>query len=374
MELGSRALFPDLQPRVYLNHAAIAPPSTLVREAVRRHVDSYARLGVGAFHGSMELRARLKRQLVELMGVTGGAEDVAFGTSTSRALADAALCLDWQPGDRALLFEGEFPANVTPWVQAARALGAEVEFVPQDLDAVEAALRRGSVRVIAVSEVQFQTGRRMPTAALTRLAHAHGALVAVDVIQALGCVPLSLGEVDLVAGAGHKWAMGLEGCGFLYVRPGTKLVPRVAGWWSHVEPVDFLFEGPGRLRYDKAIREQGDALELGTVSGIGAAAMEAGLAPMAALGIEAVHEHIQAWHDRVEPLFVQQGFVSLRGPVEERSGSLCFEHADVLGIAHRLGEAGVSVSTPDGRLRLAPHWCNPLDEVDLLAEVLPSCL
>lgn len=336
--------------------------------------DDYAAQGLHAYLGWLEQRLRLKRSLLDLLGVEGQPGDIAFGASTTRALSDAALCLDWQSGDRVLLFEGEFPANITPWKQAAQAFGATVELLPQSLEAAEASLRRGGVRVLAVSAVQFQTGRAMPIPELTALAHRYGALIAVDAIQAVGVVPLQFAGVDLVAGGSHKWAMGLEGLGYLYVRPQTPLVPRVAGWWSHENHVDFLFEGSGKLEHRGAIREQGDFLEMGSVSAIGAAALEAGLSPMLELGVDRVFEHVQAWHDRAEALFLDHGFTSLRGPVGERSGSLCFERSDVLGVSERLVSKGISVSAPDGRLRLSPHWCNALDEIEVLAEVLPTCL
>ena len=45
---GDRSLFPDLEPRVYLNHAAISPPSLAVRAAVDQVMGDYARTGTGA--------------------------------------------------------------------------------------------------------------------------------------------------------------------------------------------------------------------------------------------------------------------------------------------------------------------------------------
>jgi len=371
MKLGSRDLFPELEPRVYANHAAISPMSTLVRDALVEVWEDYAAKGVHAYLGWLEQRLRLKEEvLLGLLGVSGSAKDIAFSASTTRALSDAALCLDWQQGDRVLLFSGEFPANVTPWVQAAAAFGASVDVLPQSLSAAEEALKRGGVRVLAVSAVQFQTGRRMPVRELIELAHRYGALIAVDAIQALGVVPLDLEGADLVAGGSHKWAMGIEGLGYLYVRPGTPLVPRVAGWWSHEDPVDFLFAGAGKLEKRGKIREQGDFLEMGSVSAVGAAALWAGLVPMRRIGIERVYEHVQAWHDRVEPVFVSRGFESLRG----ESGSLCFSHARAVEVSEALCEAGISVSAPDGVLRLSPHWCNDLDEHALIAEELDRCL
>ena len=45
--LGSRELFPDLEARAYLNHAAMSPPSVAVRDAMVGFVDDHARKGLG---------------------------------------------------------------------------------------------------------------------------------------------------------------------------------------------------------------------------------------------------------------------------------------------------------------------------------------
>ena len=264
VSLGNRSLFPHLQPRVYANHAAVSPPSSRVVAAANKVLLEYAETGLGAIFPWMEQRTHLKTLLGQLLHVAP--ECLALSSSTNRALTDLAHCLPWREGDRVLCFEGEFPANVTPWQQAAPHFGATCALLPlepdpQLLERLEIELRSGA-RYVAVSAVQFQTGRRMPLGQMAALCHQHNAELIVDGIQAIGIVPLDLAKlgVDYLAGGGHKWLMGLEGCGFLYVAPGRTLVPRVAGWLSHQEPVGFLMEGAGLLRYDRPMRESPDFL------------------------------------------------------------------------------------------------------------------
>ena len=56
--------------------------------------------------------------------------------------------------------------------------------------------------------------------AVCDLAHAHGAYVYADIIQAAGAVPIDVraSGVDFAAAATYKWLMGDFGLGFLYVR------------------------------------------------------------------------------------------------------------------------------------------------------------
>lgn len=373
--LGNRSLFPHLQPQVYANHAAVSPPSTRVVAAANKVLLEYAQTGLGAIFPWMEQRAHLKTQLGQLLNVAP--ERLALSSSTNRALADLAHCLPWREGDRILCFEGEFPANVTPWQQAAPHYGASCALLPllpdaQLLELLETELRVGA-RYVAVSAVQFQTGRRMPLEQMASLCHQHDAELIVDGIQAVGIVPLDLAKlgVDYLAGGGHKWLMALEGCGYLYVAPGRKLVPRVAGWLSHQEPVGFLMEGAGHLRYDRPMRDQPDFLELGSTNAVGFAALQAGLEPILELGVQSIFDHVQSWNSALEAGLIKRGFVSARD-TDKPSGTLSVRLPEepILALAAGLGAAGISASTPDGWLRFSPHWPNALSEVNVVLSAI----
>ena len=387
--LGSRALFPDVLADVYLNHAAISPPSTAVRAAVHAVTDDYARLGTAAFLPWMGQRERLRALIATLFG--GSPADWALTPGTTRGLLDVATCLTWRPGDRVLLFDGEFPANVTPWQRAAETWDLGLSSVPltgfgdrsgDGLARVEAALRAGGVRLVAVSAVQFQTGLRMPLAALGALCREHDALLCVDGIQAAGAVPIDVvaDQVDYFASGTHKWAMGLDGSGLLYVSPRglDALAPRVAGWLSHEDGLRFLFEGEGHLRTDRPIRRRADFLEVGAWNTMGFAALEAGLSLIDALGIDAIHRHVQGILDPLEQALMQRGFTSERAPdPAARSCTLSFRpppHLDITRIEQPMLANGVAVSIPDGRLRLAPHWPNSVEQVPQVIDAVDATL
>lgn len=377
-KLGDRSLFPHLAPLVYLNHAAISAPSRPVRQAVIAWLDDYASQGVGAFPAWHAQRHRLRGKLGRLIGAAG--EDIALTQSTTRGISDIALCFPWRPRDRVILFTGEFPANVTPWQRAAALFDLELVFLPLDgfadgsgagLGRVEDELKRGA-RLVAVSAVQFQTGLRMPLVELGALCRAHGAELSVDAVQAAGATPIDVEAacVDYLACGGHKWLMGLEGTGFLYIRRERlpALRPAVAGWLSHEDGIGFLLEGPGRLRYDRPIRKRADFVEGGNLNAAGFAGLEAAVDLLLDLGVEAIHEHANRYNDRLEEGLRERGFTSLRAEAPaSRSCSLGVTPppgVSVVELHRELTRFGVSCSIPDGVLRLAPHWPNALDEVE----------
>ncbi len=384
--LGDRSLFPSLEARAYLAHAAISPPSLAVERAVAGALSAYAARGALAFGATIEQRVRLRGALAALMGAAP--QGVAIVPNTTAGVTDVALCLPWKRGDRVLVFEGEFPANVTPWQQAAELFGLELRWLSADLfrtdptrafEALDRELARG-VRLAALSLVQFQTGYRMPLREVSARAHRHGAEVFVDAIQGLGAVPLDVAAdgVDYLASGSHKWLMGTEGCGVLYVRPelAPALRPHVAGWASHEEAFRFLTEGPGHLRYDRPLRARADVVEGGTQNALGCYALEASVSLLAALGVDRVYAHVNAYLDALEGALVARGFRSLRA--HDPAGRSCIlgvlppdgsRHASTT-LQRTLAGRGVVASVPDGVLRFAPHWPNhPREVPDVLAAV-----
>lgn len=382
--LGSRELFPGLTPRVYANHAAISPPSTPVLARIRAAAEDYAATGVGAFGRWMGERAQLRDDLASLLGAD--AEDIGFIPNTTAGVVAVAQGLAWESGDRVVVFEGEFPTNVTPWLHAAHIHDLVPVMLSVDdyvadpgvgLERLETTLRAGA-RLVAVSAVQFQTGLTMPVREMAALCRSYGAEIFVDAIQACGVVPFDVKalDVDYVAAGGHKWLMGTEGSGFLWARheAAARLRPAVAGWLSHEDGIGFLFEGAGHMRYDLPVRDRASFVEAGVPAVLPLAALGASVALISQLGVTSIRDHVWAWHDRLEAALQARGFHSLRGRhAAQRSGILALhppEGCDVVALHAGLSERGVSASIPDGNLRFAPHWPNSLDEIDVVLEVM----
>lgn len=376
-QFGSRALFPDLEPQAYLAHAAISPPSTVVQQAIMARMSSFQRHGAAAFGQALAERDEVRAGLGQLIGAD--ADDIALIQNTTDALRTVAFCMPFERGDRVLLFEGEFPANVTPFQQAAELFDLELEFVPlapfmaslqAGLMAFESALKKGA-RLVSVSAVQFQTGLRMPLRAMSDLCRSYGAELCVDGIQACGATPIDVEAmgIDYLACGGHKWLMGVEGVGFLYVRRACaeRLVPRTAGWLSHENGLDFLFKGEGHLRYDRPIRRDLRWVEGSALSALGVSALNASVTLLNELGVDAIHAHVNAYLDALEPQLLEQGFRSVRHA--ERAGRSCTlslrppHGTDATGLYEHLLDLGISVSVPDGYLRFAPHFPNHQDEI-----------
>jgi selenocysteine lyase/cysteine desulfurase len=315
--------------------------------------------------------------------------EIAFVANTTQGVIDIAFGLPWRRGERVVLFDGEFPANVTPWLQAAEEFGLEIRWVPLDpffrsvdegLAELDRALDRG-VRLVAVSAVQYKSGLRMPLPEMAALCHEHGSEIFVDAIQSLGATPLDVScGIDYLSSGSHKHLMGTEGAGFLYVaeRCAATLRPRLAGWLSHRDPVAFLMSDLPSLRYDKPFKHGAQALEIGTSNVIGLAALGASVELLSQLSVPAIHAHLQSYLDRLEAGLAERGFRSHRARAPALRSTLLSvtvpDDVRLSKLASALRHRGVACNTPDGLMRFAPHWPNGLGEVPRVLDAVDQAL
>lgn len=123
-------------------------------------------------------------------------------------------------------------------LETARALerdGVALTLVPVDrlgrvdLDALDRALGP-DVALVSVMLANNEVGTLQPLAEIVRRAHAHGALVHTDAVQAVGKIPVDVAalDVDLLSLAGHKFH-GPPGAAALFVRRRLRIRPLVTG-------------------------------------------------------------------------------------------------------------------------------------------------
>jgi kynureninase len=158
-------------------------------------------------------------------------------------------CFDWSGRRNKLVTDGlNFPSNHYNYYGLERQ-GARVVTAPGPLDEVLDTIDEETL-LVSVSHVAFRSSYKQDLAAITRRAHAVGAMVVADLYQSAGTVPVDVRElgVDFATGGSVKWLCGGPGAGYLYVRRDLwpKLRPAATGWMAHEQP--FAFED-GPIRY-----------------------------------------------------------------------------------------------------------------------------
>jgi cysteine desulfurase/selenocysteine lyase len=382
MSLGSpplpRAQFPVSARYRYLNHANICPLSRAAAEIGHAFLDEALHDGAVGFDDWDRRVNQVRTSAGRLMGVP--TDDVAFVKNTTEGLAFVARGLDWQPGDRVVTLDRDFPSSVYPWV-ALRDRGVVVDLVAPEgdalrtpVDAFAAALAAAPTRLVAVSWVQFSRGWRIDLPALAQLCRDHGALLCVDVIQGLGVIPADLAAwgVDFATADAHKWMLGPLGIGVLYVAGHRRdlLSPLEPGWNSVADRDDYERLV---LDYDATARR----FEGGSLTMEGILQMGASIELLLSARVERVWAHVTALLDHlVEGLLrVGAGVVTDLDP-RGRSGHLTFvvPGHDPAVLAERLLAEHVVCSLRGGGIRVAPHGYNTADEIDALVAVVADVM
>lgn len=385
--LGDRSLFPNLSCAAYLAHAAIAPLSAPVCERIAKVTHAYAKGGTAGFVEWAPRLTQVRKDFAKY--ISADPDEVAFISNTTQGVIDIAFGVQWKKGDRLIVFDGEFPGNVTPWQQAAEEFQLELcwqslesfhRSVDEGLAELERTLESG-VRLVTVSAVQYKTGLRMPLAEMAALCHRYEAELFVDAIQAVGASPIDVScGIDYLSTGSHKHLMGAEGSGFLYVaqRCATRCRPRLAGWLSHQDAAEFLMRDEPRLRYDNPLKTNAQVFEIGTANVIGFAALGASIELLNQFEQGAIHAHVNAYLDPLEQGLVARGFSSHRSDADALRSTLLSvgvpEGVSLMGLSKALRDRGVIGNTPDGLMRFSPHWPNHPDEVPQVLAAVDQAL
>jgi kynureninase len=200
--------------------------------------------------GWVTLAQRLGDQLAPLLGAGSG--EVLFGDSTSVNLfkvLSAALAIteaDAPRRKRIVSERSNFPTDLYIAETLAKARGLELVLV--DADDIAMQLDDG-LAVLMLTHVNYRSGCMHDMAALTRAAHAAGALVVWDLAHSAGAVPVDLhsADADFAVGCGYKYLNGGPGApAFVWAHPRhTQRIDRdgitqpLSGWFSHAAPFDF---------------------------------------------------------------------------------------------------------------------------------------
>lgn len=357
----------------YLNHAAVAPLPRRAVERMAAMAGDVSRSGDQHWAERNRETERVRGLAAQLLGARDPRE-VSFCENTSTGISMVAEGFsDWQPGDNVIGACLDFPSNVYPWMRLAD-YGVEYRQVPErdgriDDDEV-LSLIDDRTRIVALSWVQYASGYRSDLARIGRACRERDALLVVDVIQGLGGLALDVERdlVDVAVGAAHKWLLGPEGIGLLYVsdRVLERLRPTRAGWRSMRDQLAWT-----DMRVDFA--EGAKRFESGTLNAYGITALGAALEILLEAGADEVERRVLSLTERAAAGLAERGWqvISSRA-AGETSGIVTAVHPerDLEEVVRELARRRVVVAARAGRFRVSPHFYNTEEEVDrMLAEL-----
>ncbi|HEX5724866.1 MAG TPA: aminotransferase class V-fold PLP-dependent enzyme [Longimicrobiaceae bacterium] len=368
--------FPHVGRAPYLNAASIGP----LPERARLAVEAYNRRR-SAVH---ELRgddfdptlARARRAAARLVGAHE--DEIALLPNTSYGLNLAAHALPLRPGQRIVVSDREFPANVYPWMRLREAEGVRLDLVPTDAqgrpdeERLLAELDRGDVGLFALSAVQFASGWSADLARFGRACRERGAWFVVDAIQAVGCLPVDVraAQVDVLATGAHKWLCSPFGTGFAYVRRELveRLQPGVVGWTAFTATADLA----RLLDYRYELGDTARRFEVATPAFQDYAGMTQALELIAEVGVETIRAHVFSLLDPFAAWLRDEEVAEVTSDLSpaHRSGIFAFRPRDPAAAFRALRGAGVACVLREGSIRLSPHLYNTHDDLGRVMDVL----
>jgi selenocysteine lyase/cysteine desulfurase len=282
---GSTARF------VNFDYAASAPPLASVHRTVTRTLSYYASIHRGQSYLSSVSTAAYERARDTVARLTGArADDVVVLT---RNTTDALNLLASAVPGRVVYLDIEHHGNLLPWLNAeSTAVRAGATFA-ETLDALEHELGRAPAALLTITGASNVTGECPPLTTLARLAHRHGARIAIDGAQLAPHrrIEIEASEIDYLAISGHK----------LYAPYGAGALIGRRDWLDAADP---HLPGGGAVvsvSLDHVQWKTSPARhEGGTPNLVGAVALAAGLEALHDLGFERIVAHEMGLYDRLE--------------------------------------------------------------------------
>ncbi len=363
--------FPLAAVETYMNAAALHPVGRFAARAIEQGLQ-YRLHGAGPGRADFnnDRQADLKKRFATMIGAAP--TEIAFTSSTSDGENIVVMGMDLaKKKGNVVIDELHFTTSLYMYKELEKQ-GVELRIVkhrnwaidPADMDR---AIDRNT-RLVSLALVSNVNGFMHDCKAVSDLAHAKGAYVFADIIQAVGAVPVDVKAlgIDFAATGTYKWIMGERGFGFLYVKEnlqGTVLPTTRYGHRqvSNFNRAELTWEPmPGAARY-----------ETGGIAVLLAAAVSEGIDYVNGLGLDRIRTHATQLTERLQQELPPLGYAPLT-PRGNPTPILAFAVKDAAATSKALrdGKVTATVVGNESRLRLSVSVFNTHDDIDKVVEVL----
>jgi selenocysteine lyase/cysteine desulfurase len=366
-----RADFPGASVETYLNSAALHPLGTFAVNAIEQTMAFRLRgAGPGRADFGGERQTDLKTRFGKMINAKPG--EIAFISSTSDGENIVTLGLDLpRKKGNVVLDELHFTSSLYLFKELEKQ-GVELRIVKHrnwaiDVADIERAIDKNT-RLVSMAAVSNVNGFMHDVKAVSEIAHARGAYVFADIIQAVGAVPLDMRAlgIDFASTGTYKWLMGERGFGFLYVREEHQGTVLPTTRYGHRQVANF---NRAQLTWEPL---PGAAMyESGGIPVLLAAAVSAGIDYVNGIGIDRIRAHAKQLTDRLQQELPAVGYKSLT-PATTPTPIVAFELKDRAATAKALQAAKVAATIVgnENRLRLSVSVFNNHDDVDRVVAAL----
>ena len=367
----ARNYFPYLKSgKIYFNHASTGPLCIPVLQQINKILYEKSETSIDDYAKFQSVIKETKQDLSGLINTKP--ERIAFLDNTSNGINILARGIKWKKGDRILLNDLEFPANVYPFLNLQKD-GVIVDFVKSKNGIVSADdiienIKPGT-RLVSISQVQFLTGYRVDLEKIGKLCREKGIIFSIDAIQGLGAVRLDVArdKIDFLSSGSQKWLLGLQGMAFIYVSEELQenMVPGNVGWLSVEDAWNIL-------HYDLTLKRTAERFQGGTLNTIGIYALNASLKMFKEFGYDVIEnkviENSSYLINKLEEINIKP--VLSNCDKKNIAGIVSFKHNESKKIFEELVKKDIQCAVREGLIRMSPHFYNTKEEADKIVDEL----
>lgn len=242
----TRSLFAMPEGVIYLDGNSLGPlPKTAMLRAGQTMTDEWGAMLIRGWNQAswMHMPSRLGDRIGALIGAPAGST-VVGDTLSIKVYQALASALDLRPDRRVVVSDnGNFPTDLYMADGLLKSLerGHELRIVdPRDVTGTI----DDTVAAVMLTHVDYRTGRLHDMEAITRAAHAAGAVMIWDLAHSAGALPVDMTacKAEFAVGCTYKYLNGGPGApAFIYVRPdlADAVRPALSGWLGHEAPFAF---------------------------------------------------------------------------------------------------------------------------------------
>jgi selenocysteine lyase/cysteine desulfurase len=364
--LGVRGDFPIVSNRTFLNSAYIAPIPRQVVAAGHAFLEEKA-------NNSFQLGPLLKKcdevraQFARLINAAS-ADEVGLLFSTAEGENVVAAGLDLKAGDNVVIDELHYTTEFVLYRMLEKTRGVELRIAKHRDGVVDAKdfepLVDRRTRLVSVAWVSHVNGLRHDMRPIADIAHANGALLYTDAIQAVGMFPVDVqaAGVDVLCAGSYKWLLAGWGVAPLYVRTAAAdrlRLDRFGEMHAGRELPDGGYEIPANAkRFDYSSRAFGDVYTLG-----------AGLAYLETVGVARIEAHtVDGLARRLQEGLAGQGHRLFTPPGNRSSIVTFYTTKPAADVRAMFQAANVEVTARDGTVRISPALFNNTADIDRCLE------
>lgn len=356
--------------QIYFNHASCGPMSrpvknvleNLIKEKSKDEINNYAKL--------VTVASETKQMIGEMINCSP--DRIAFVDNTTNGINILAQGVKLKKGDRILLNNAEFPANVYPFLNLMKK-GIEVDFIPSKNGIVTAEDVLNSIkpetRLIAISFVQFLSGYKVDLEIIGNCCRQKNIIFSVDGIQGLGAVTLDVEKfgIDFLSCGSQKWLLGLEGLAFIYINKSLqeKISVSNAGWLG-------VKDAWNLLDYNLNFRNSASRFQSGTINTFGVYALHSSLNLLKKYGFREIEDAVIFNSEYFINCLIDIGIEPILSNINKKylSGIVSFKSQDGEKIFNYLSEKNIICSFRENHIRFSPHFYNTKQEIDIVVDEL----